>query len=486
MASSTRFDVIIIGAGPAGSVLAEQLGSKGYRVALLDRQKFPRYAIGETLAASVALLLKRAGVVPPDFSLAGGPTTGNLSAWGSARVSFHPHTANQAGRGFQVERAQFDAQLLAAARAAGVTVFEGWRPEDFDQANTGWVVTARTTQGSAGRLRARFVCDASGRARVLARRLRLPQTIRDRQLGLVGYWQTTQSGDNRDGFNALVESLPEGWFYTARLTRRQRVAGFMTDRSLLDSNLRRNAPLIYLRALERTRHTKRRLRPFAWDQDIRIFPTYPSLIERCCGPDWLLVGDAASTLDPLCSQGVQKAIASALTAATAVHTLLVHPERSEWVMEFCRARERAGFLSHLAARASYYRREQRFEGEPFWKQRSDWAIGSNSDPKAAHRPLVLRTRDRIAAGSSVRLVDKPVIEGEFVELRPAVTSCCAERGVRYSGDVRVPDLMDLVSDHPTFDRLLIRYQSLDRGISAASFSRAIAGLFEMRVLERAG
>ncbi len=486
MESRADFDLAIIGAGPAGSVLARQLSGKGYRVGLVDREKFPRYAIGETLPASVGLLLKHAGVVPSDFRFAGVPTTGNLSSWGKARVTFHPHTADAAGRGFQVERAMVDSQLLQAARAAGTEVFEGWRPEEFEHED-GWRVFLRSSEGATRSLRARFLCDASGRARVLARRLRLAQQKPpESQVGLIGYWQSTQPAKNGDGFNALVESLPDGWVYTARLNQGQRVVGFMTDRSLLPLNLRRSGPQVYLDALQRAKLAKARLRGFAWNGQLRIFPTSPSLIERCRGPDWLLVGDAASILDPLCSQGVQKAIASALTSATVVHTLLVYPERSNWVMEFCRERERAGFLSHLAARTKYYGREQRFADKPFWRQRTALQMPPKPEKRNGHAHRALRHHDQVMTGPAVELQQRPVIDGEFVEIRSVVVAPQARRGLRYCGDICVPDLIDLASDRPTFRVLFSRYQCLHVGISGASFSKGIASLLELGVLERAG
>jgi hypothetical protein len=260
----------------------------------------------------------------------------------------------------------------------------------------------------------------------------------------------------------------------------------MTDRSLLPSNLRRSGPQAYLEALQRVKHSKLRLRRFTWNGQLRIFPTSPSLVERCCGSDWLLVGDAASTLDPLCSQGVQKAIASALASATVVHTLLVHPERRDQVMEFCRERERAGFLGHLAARTNYYRREQRFAAMPFWRERAALDLSGESEKRGGHGIRALRDHDRVTTGCAFELQPRPVIEGEFVEIRTVVVGPEARRGLRYCGDICVPDLIDLVSDRPTFGVLFSRYQCLHRGISNASFASGIASLVEMGVLERAG
>jgi len=257
----------------------------------------------------------------------------------------------------------------------------------------------------------------------------------------------------------------------------------MTDRSLVPANFRRMAPQIYLSALERARRCKRRLSQFCWDKELRIFPTSPSLVERCCGADWLLVGDAASTLDPLCSQGVQKAIASALAAATAVHTLLVHPERSQWVMDFCRERELAGFLSHLAARCGYYQRERRFSKEPFWEQRAGRDETTSAGKAKGPLQISRHEQNRIAANSEARIEVRPVIEGEFVEIRPVVLAPHVDRGVRYCADVCAPDLIQLVSDRPAFPALLSRYRRLHGDISDESFSRGIAGLMELRLLQ---
>src|SRR2546428_13051802 len=128
MVSEEKVDVLILGGGPAGSVLAERLSRLGYQVVLAERQRFPRYAVGESLPPSVELLLKRTGILPSSRRVAFPRTTGYMSAWGTDSVSFTSHDASGRTRGFQADRASFDSMLLQAARNAGAVVCDGHYP----------------------------------------------------------------------------------------------------------------------------------------------------------------------------------------------------------------------------------------------------------------------------------------------------------------------------------------------------------------------
>jgi 2-polyprenyl-6-methoxyphenol hydroxylase-like FAD-dependent oxidoreductase len=133
----------------------------------------------------------------------------------------------------------------------------------------------------------------------------------------------------------------------------------------LPGHLHSCASEIYTDALARAKHTRERMQGAAQDGMLRIFAANPVLVERVIGSNWLLVGDAASTVDPISSQGIQKAITSALAASVVVQTILTRPKQAQPAIDFYQDREETTYRLHVDSLANLYSRETRWIDQPF-------------------------------------------------------------------------------------------------------------------------
>ncbi len=130
-AKAETFDVIVVGGGPGGSTVASLVAKKGHRVLLLEKDKHPRYQIGESLLPNTVGLCKMLGVLPKVERAGFTPKTGGVSYWGRNQEGFGFSFAEAPGRrrhgkhwAYQVERKKFDKILIDHARTCGVTVRE--------------------------------------------------------------------------------------------------------------------------------------------------------------------------------------------------------------------------------------------------------------------------------------------------------------------------------------------------------------------------
>ena len=291
-------DVLILGAGPAGSAAAIAAAGAGLRVALVERSAFPRSAPGESLHPGVMPLLRQLGVERQVLAAGFLRHEGHFVQWNAPR-RFVPFGADEEGPwlGLQAWRPAFDALLLERARQLGVRVLQPCRPVGLRRsgAAVAGVVTDR------GAVESTFVVDATGRRRWLSRQLGLHADLASPPLtAWYGYLQDDDPDPDRDpsGCPTLV-GASGGWTWTARVR----------------PNLRQWTQL----------SLNHRQRPGAGPPP-QLAPGKPlgrargvdvtwAVAAAPAGPGYYLVGDAAANLDPASSHGVLRAIMSGIMAA---------------------------------------------------------------------------------------------------------------------------------------------------------------------------
>lgn len=331
--------VAIVGAGAAGSALALGLGGE---VALLDDGR-PRPGAAESLPPGLRTTLAALGVAAALD--AHPPSHGALAAWGSAEAHHHPFLLHPEGRGWRVDRPRFDADLRAAAVAAGATLHPGLA--DLARADHGWRLTLRDGRP----LDARIVVDATGRRARVARAVGATVLQHDRAVAHVTSWSTPEPDPT-----SLVEATPWGWWYSAG------DAGRVTAFALRDADLPGPADLTRPDPAEAPL-TADRLRGGAPGPTSTVAAHHQHLA-AALGDGWLAIGDAALAPDPLSSQGLAHALRGAGPAAAAVRALLAGQPAAAW-----QARHDQLLATHARVRRALHRAEPRWPDAPWWRRR---------------------------------------------------------------------------------------------------------------------
>jgi flavin-dependent dehydrogenase len=356
----------VAGAGPAGAAAALALAGAGRRVLLAEGEADapgspPAFKIGETLPPAVKPLLRDLGVW--DGFCADGhlPSYGTRSAWGSSDLAGLDHIFDPNGHGWHLDRARFDRFLRAAARADGVELRDRASVRACSRAPDGlW--TLRLGGAGPDEVRCRLVIDATGRRAVVARRLGARRERRDRLVALYGVAAARER--DRDS-RTLVESAPEGWWYTALIPRRRRVLAFLTDADLVERPWRTQQG--FAAALSRTAHVGTSWEAAALEDGPATTAAHGTRLHPVAGDGWLAVGDAALAFDPLSSQGMLTALFTGVEGGRAAHAALAGDASG-----LAAYRDRVATIAahYDANRRRFYALEQRWPEAPFWSRRA--------------------------------------------------------------------------------------------------------------------
>jgi flavin-dependent dehydrogenase len=194
----------------------------------------------------------------------------------------------------------------------------------------------------------------------------------DRLVGLVAIFDEPSPSDTR----TYIEASQDGWWYAASLPGNQSIAVYFTDADLVQSD-----ELFWQRRLNSARLISERLTTARRAGPLRTVSAASTLLDRVMGEEWLAVGDAACTIDPLSSQGIGWAIASGIEAARAI----IDPDQTEAVTRYA-----TGLLSryqdYLEVRRSYYDRERRWPDSLFWLRRRGTTVTAIENPATRPTP----------------------------------------------------------------------------------------------------
>jgi flavin-dependent dehydrogenase len=349
-------DVLVIGGGPAGSVVARVLALGGLDTMLVDAGTPEARRVGESLPGAARPMLQAVGLLPWLEQSAPQENIGNLSSWGSAGLAATDFIFDPQGNGWHLDRTRFDQCLREAAMDAGAALHEDrLRAIDTGASGTRAVFTNRSIQ-------ARWVVDATGKSRGVARRLGATRR-RDACLISLYAWGRNRDADTR----SVVEAVPDGWWYTAGLPGNARIAALHVLPTRAASILSR--PDGFLREMRKSHYIHR----YCCVEDewttVRSTDATASTLTQVHGPGWIAVGDAAISFDPLSSQGLFNAIYTGMRGAQAILGSMKN-DRTEALGQYGE-RLRAIRRAYRNQVLEYYNQEQRWRHLPFWKSRHE-------------------------------------------------------------------------------------------------------------------
>jgi flavin-dependent dehydrogenase len=325
MENGNIYDVAIIGGGPAGSTAATLLTKGGRRVIVFEREKFPRFHIGESLLPFSMQQFDRLGVrdkLDRKFL----PKYGGeiMAACGTRGVKFYFKDGfrSRSDRAYQVTRSEFDKLLLDHSRENGAEVHEETEVTRLDFLDNRVKIDIESSGGAKSTVEARYLLDCSGRQTLLGGLFDLKHTYDHLQkFSVFAHYDNV---DRLPGKDATLIRMVRGldrWFWMIPLTDTRTSIGVVMDTETFQKTKLAPEPALEKFIAEQPLMTER------MTNAVRVSPVYSAgdysyRNKRLTGERWLLVGDAAGFIDPVFSSGVFLAVMSAEKAADTLEEVL--------------------------------------------------------------------------------------------------------------------------------------------------------------------
>jgi len=349
--------VLILGDGPAGVSAALALHRQGVKVWLSGIKDKSSFKIGESLPPEAPQILEALGVLHCLEQSTPQRASGALSCWGSADVATADYADCPERQGWILNRSKFEKSLKAAAEEQGVPIVKEFSATKIHREQLFWRV---------GEHRIPWIVDATGRAGHFARTQGSRREFDNKQICIYALFHQEHGRPPDTDTRTLVESAPNGWWYSALLPEGRRFIAYYTDADIVPRRHKEREGFLAL--LEHSRVLSPIMKMYGYEMGSELHISHAQNSRRLpvYGNGWIAAGDAAVAIDPIASQGMHNAL---ITGATAADYLTLFLQGHTQALEDYHARINEIYFTYLQTVNAAYQQEQRWADQAYWQRR---------------------------------------------------------------------------------------------------------------------
>ena len=368
-ASATATQVAIIGGGPAGCCCAIRLIQQGIDdIVIIESSDYQQFRIGESIPPQTKQLFHQLEIWSAFVKQQHQPCYGSRSWWGDNRNGFNDSLLSPYGHGWHLDRQKFNRFLAEQAQSAGVTLLTQCQFKTGRLINEKHYNLTLDRQGAEHQLNAKFVVDASG-ARASFAQTQGSKKQSNHALVSLGRRFIIKDKHYPLSQQTHLEAVENGWWYAARLPNDRVLISLTTDPQTAKT-FKLHETNNWLDILVNSPNTKALLQGVTpEDTQPKRYPASSFCLNPATGKNWLAIGDAACTFDPITSGGIIKAMADGVTCADIIAGIFKTSghDTHHGLMQYQQMLIQR-YQHYLAMRAHYYQQEKRFLNSPFWQK----------------------------------------------------------------------------------------------------------------------
>ncbi|WP_299436685.1 NAD(P)/FAD-dependent oxidoreductase [uncultured Aquimarina sp.] len=361
-----HYDICIVGAGPAGTTIANRLADFGYKILVVEKSNFPRQHIGLSLTSGIHHWLKKLNIEKKVEALQAIRAMKSTVLWSSEDPIIKEF--NQENAGFHIDRGHFDSLLLDECKLKKVTIIQPGTIQSLQQKEDGsWDINVLSGTKESHFLSS-FIIDSCGRKSIFKdkRIAYLPKLM-----ATYSYWESTSKID----LHSFIEAGSDYWYWGAPLDKGRFVLCIFSNPSALKEASFINQ--FYKDTLSKSKFAKHIIDSYAMG-DISVCDATPYFDTNVIGDNFIKIGDSAYTMDPISSQGVQKAIKSGIQGAIVVNTIL-KKKNTSLALQYYKNLIQSEVRKNKQWTTDFYSEQAVFTEGVFWESRKVSKVISNTN-----------------------------------------------------------------------------------------------------------